>query len=133
MRADLIVSLAKMKRTIGGRDPFDEELLRIGAGVGLWLAKNKLHFIGIDEAIVALNRTFRKTFAIVDGIVGMEGTDPFKVDQDAGVLVMGGDLVAVDSTCCRIMASIPKKIEYLRLSADMDMFAPNASSSVVSV
>ena len=32
---------------------------------------------------------------------------------------MGGDLVAVDSTCCRIMGIDPEKIEYLRLSADM--------------
>jgi len=82
--------------------------------------KNNLHYMGIPESIVALNRRFRNTFAIVDGIVGMEGNGPIQGrPKNTGVLVMGSDLVAVDSTCCRIMGIDPEKVGYLRLGADL--------------
>jgi uncharacterized protein (DUF362 family) len=50
----------------------------------------------------------------VDGIVGMEGNGPIQGQpRPCGVIVMGGDLAAVDATCCRIMAIDPGRIEYL--------------------
>jgi uncharacterized protein (DUF362 family) len=121
MRADLIVSLAKMKtHHWAGATLSMKNLFGLVPGSVYGWPKNKLHFIGIDEAIVALNRTFRKKFAIVDGIVGMEGNGPIQGrPKNAGVLVMGADLVAVDSTCCRIMGIDPEKVEFLRLAADM--------------
>ena len=74
---------------------------------------------------MALNRQFRNTFAIVDGMVGMEGNGPIQgTPKPAGVLVMGRDLVAVDSTCCRIMGIDPEKVEYLRLAADLGHVHP---------
>jgi uncharacterized protein (DUF362 family) len=33
------------------------------------------------------------------------------------VLVMGGDLPAVDATCCRIMGIDPAKMDYLSMAA----------------
>jgi len=40
LRADLIVSLAKMKtHHWGGRDAFDEEFLRAGSGIGVRVAQ----------------------------------------------------------------------------------------------
>ncbi len=121
MRADLIVSLAKMKtHHWAGATLSMKNFFGVVPGSVYGWPKNKLHFIGIDDAIVALNRTFRKKFAIVDGIVGMEGNGPIQGrPKSAGVLVMGSDLVAVDATCCRIMGIDPEKIEYLRLAADM--------------
>jgi uncharacterized protein (DUF362 family) len=87
--------------------------------------KNILHYIGINESIVAINRQFRKTFAIVDGIVGMEGNGPIQgTPKKAGVLVFGQDLVAVDATCCRIMGLDPAKIEYLQMAADLGALNP---------
>jgi uncharacterized protein (DUF362 family) len=81
--------------------------------------KNELHHIGIPRSIVELTRVFRRSFAIVDGIVGMEGNGPIQgTPKPAGVLVMGGDLVAVDATCCRIMGIDAGKVEYLRMAAD---------------
>jgi uncharacterized protein (DUF362 family) len=68
---------------------------------------------------VELNRIFRRSFAIVDGIVGMEGNGPIQgTPKPAGVLVMGSDLPAVDATCCRIMGIDPAKVEYLRMASD---------------
>jgi uncharacterized protein (DUF362 family) len=51
--------------------------------------------------------------------VGMEGNGPIQgTPKAANVLVMGGDLPAVDATCCRIMGIDPAKIEYLRMASD---------------
>jgi len=114
--ADLIVSLAKMKTHHWAGATLSMKNLVPGAVYG-W-PKNKLHYIGIPRAIAELNRTFRNTFALVDGIVGMEGNGPIQGrPKHAGVLVMGRDLAAVDSTCCRIMGIDPGKVEYLRLAS----------------
>jgi uncharacterized protein (DUF362 family) len=81
--------------------------------------KNQLHQIGIDRSIAELHRVFPRSFAIVDGIVGMEGNGPIQGSpKPTGVLVMGSDLVAVDSTCCRIMGIDPESLQYLRLAAE---------------
>jgi uncharacterized protein (DUF362 family) len=72
----------------------------------------------IGPAVAELYRIFPRSFAIVDGIVGMEGNGPVQGRARAcGVLVMGADLAAVDATACRIMGIDPDKIEYLKLAA----------------
>ncbi|MGH9662637.1 MAG: DUF362 domain-containing protein [Bryobacteraceae bacterium] len=121
-RADLVVSLAKMKThhwavaTLSMKNYFG---LVPGAIYG-W-PKNQLHAVGIQNSIVELHRVLHgpaASFAIVDGIVGMEGNGPIQgKPKPAGVLVVGSDLVAVDSTCCRIMGIDPERVEYLRLAA----------------
>jgi uncharacterized protein (DUF362 family) len=81
--------------------------------------KNELHHVGIPESIVELNRIFHRSFAIVDGIVGMEGNGPIQgTPKPVGVLVMGRDLPAVDATCCRIMGIDPAKVEYLQMASE---------------
>jgi uncharacterized protein (DUF362 family) len=82
--------------------------------------KNALHWAGIDRAILDINAAVRPDFAIVDGIVGMEGNGPIQGQSKAcGVLVLGDDPVAVDSTCARIMGLNPEKIEYLASAATL--------------
>jgi len=117
--ADLIVSLAKMKtHHWAGVTLAMKNLFGLVPGSVYGWPKNKLHYIGIPESVCELNRVFRNTFAIVDGVVGMEGNGPIQgTPKPAGVLVMGSDLVAVDSTCCRIMGVDPEKVNYLRLAA----------------
>src|SRR5712692_9835640 len=76
--------------------------------------KNVLHWAGIDRAILDINAAARPDFAIVDGIVGMEGNGPIQgTPKRAGVIVLGDDPVAVDATCCRVMGLIPEKVKYL--------------------
>jgi uncharacterized protein (DUF362 family) len=80
--------------------------------------KNVLHWAGIDRAILDINAAVRPDFAIVDGIVGMEGNGPIQgVSKACGLLIMGDDPVAVDATCARIMGLLPEKIEYLSRAA----------------
>jgi uncharacterized protein (DUF362 family) len=119
--ADLIVSLAKMKtHHWAGATLSMKNLFGIVPGSLYGWPKNKLHYIGIEQSVVALSRKFRNTFAIVDGIVGMEGNGPIQgTPKPTGVLVMGRDLVAVDATCCRIMGIDPEKVEYLKLGATL--------------
>jgi uncharacterized protein (DUF362 family) len=76
--------------------------------------KNVLHWAGIDRAILDINVAARPDFAIVDGIVGMEGNGPIQgVPKASGVLILGSDPVAVDATCCRVMGLVPERIKYL--------------------
>ena len=118
-RADLIVSLAKMKtHHWAGATLAMKNFFGLVPGSVYGWPKNQLHQIGIDRSIAELQRVFPRSFAIVDGIVGMEGNGPIQGSpKQSGVLVMGGDLVAVDATCCRIMGIDPERLEYLRLTA----------------
>ena len=126
LAADLIVSLAKMKtHHWAGATLSMKNFFGLVPGSIYGWPKNKLHYIGIPESIAELNRTFRNTFAIVDGVVGMEGNGPIQgTPKHSGVLVMGSDLVAVDATCCRIMGIDPEKVDYLRMTADLGHVHP---------
>jgi uncharacterized protein (DUF362 family) len=76
--------------------------------------KNVLHWAGIDRSILDINAAARPDFAIVDGIVGMEGNGPIQgTPKGSGVLIFGNDPVAVDATCCRVMALKPERVKYL--------------------
>jgi uncharacterized protein (DUF362 family) len=125
LRADLIVSLAKMKtHHWAGATLSMKNFFGVVPGSVYGWPKNELHNIdgGIPRSIVELNRIFRRTFAIVDGIIGMEGNGPIQgKPKPLGVMVMGSDLAAVDSTCCRIMGIDPEKVEYLRMASDENL------------
>jgi uncharacterized protein (DUF362 family) len=120
LRADLVVSLAKMKtHHWAGATLSMKNFFGLVPGSVYGWPKNELHHVGIDRSIVELNRIFHRSFAIVDGIVGMEGNGPIQGTPKAvGVLVMGADLPAVDATCCRIMGIDPQRVEYLRTAGD---------------
>jgi len=76
--------------------------------------KNVLHWAGIDRAILDVAAAAMPDFAIVDGIMGMEGNGPIQgTPKASGVLVFGSDPVAVDGTCCRVMGLLPNRIKYL--------------------
>jgi uncharacterized protein (DUF362 family) len=82
--------------------------------------KNVLHWAGIDRSILDINASARPDFAIVDGILGMEGNGPTQgTPKAAGVLLFGDDPVAVDSTACRVMGLLPDKVDYLARAGTM--------------
>jgi uncharacterized protein (DUF362 family) len=121
LSADLIVSLAKMKtHHWAGATLSMKNFFGLVPGSIYGWPKNELHHIGIPKSIVELTRVFgQKSFAIVDGIVGMEGNGPIQgTPKKVGVMVMGANLPAVDATCCRIMGIDPAKVEYLQMAAD---------------
>ncbi len=121
LTADLIVSVAKMKthHWVGATLTMKNLFGLVPGAVYGW-PKNLLHHHGIPESIVGLNRIFRRTFGLVDGIVGMEGNGPIQGSaRTANVLVMGPDVVAVDATACRIMGLDPELVRYLEMSSDL--------------
>jgi len=117
--ADFVVSMPKMKThhwvgiTLSLKNMFG-----IVPGSCYGWPKNVLHWAGISKSILDINGTVRPDFAIVDGIVGMEGNGPVQGSaKAAGVLVAGDDPVAVDATCARIMGLAPERIDYLKRAA----------------
>ncbi|MCS7315281.1 MAG: DUF362 domain-containing protein [Bryobacterales bacterium] len=122
---DLLISLPKMKthHWVGATLSMKNLFGLVPGAIYGW-PKNILHWAGIAECIADLHRLFTRPggrpqlFALVDGIVGMEGDGPIHgKPKPAGVLVAGSDLVAVDAACCRIMRIEPRRIPYLVLEA----------------
>jgi uncharacterized protein (DUF362 family) len=125
LRSDLLVSMPKLKThhwagvTLSMKNLFGV----VPSAVYGW-PKNALHYAGINESILDINSTLSiPRFAIVDGIVGMEGNGPIQGQpKTCGVLVFGEDLVAVDATAARIMKIEPTQVAYL---AEADRFLGN--------
>lgn len=118
LACDLLVSMPKMKthHWVGATLSMKNLFGVVPGGVYGW-PKNVLHWAGIPECIADLYNTLPRHFAIVDGIVGMEGNGPIQGKaKPAGVVVAGRDLAAVDATCCQIMSIDPRRIEYLKLA-----------------
>lgn len=117
--ADLVVSVAKMKTHHWAAATLSmKNLFGVVPGSIYGWPKNLLHYQGIDRSIVELNRILRHTFAIVDGVIAMEGNGPIQgTPVHAGVLVMGKDVASVDATCARLMKLDPLKIKYLKDSS----------------
>jgi uncharacterized protein (DUF362 family) len=119
LAADLIISMPKMKtHHWAGATLSMKNYFGLVPGELYGWPKNVLHIHGISESIVALAKAFGpKSFAIVDGIVGMEGNGPIQgTPKKAGVIVMGRDLVAVDATCCRVMGIRAERVQYLEMA-----------------
>jgi uncharacterized protein (DUF362 family) len=114
--ADLLVSMPKLKThhwagvTLSLKNMFG----CIPGSIYGW-PKNVLHWAGIHESIVDINSTLPvPRFAIVDGIVGMEGNGPIQGEaRRCGALVFGDDPVAVDATAARLMTIDPRQVRHL--------------------
>jgi uncharacterized protein (DUF362 family) len=121
LAADLVVSVAKMKtHHWAGATLSMKNLFGLVPGAVYGWPKNELHRQGVSRSICELTRLFPRTFAIVDGIVGMEGNGPVQgKPKPCGVLVFGAGLPAVDATCCRVMGIDPARVEYLNLARQL--------------
>lgn len=116
LEADLFVSMPKLKthHWVGVTLSMKNLFGIIPSAIYGW-PKNVLHWAGLDNSIVDITSTLPvPSFAIVDGIVGMEGNGPIQGEaKPAGLLVMGSDFPAVDATCARLMGIDPSKVQYL--------------------
>lgn len=117
-KVDWIVSVAKMKtHHWAGVTLSMKNLFGVMPGSVYGWPKNVLHHAGISRSIVDINATLTPHFAIVDGIIGMQGDGPIMGDPiQSGVLVMGRSLPSVDATCCRIMGIDPQRVDYLQVA-----------------
>jgi uncharacterized protein (DUF362 family) len=119
--ADLLVSMPKLKtHHWAGATLSLKNMFGVIPGTVYGWPKNVLHWQGIHESILDINSSLPlPQFAIIDGIVGMEGNGPLQGEPKAsGVLIFGDDLVAVDASAARLMMLEPRKIKYLAKAGD---------------
>jgi uncharacterized protein (DUF362 family) len=125
--ADLLVSMPKLKtHHWAGVTLSLKNMFGVVPGSVYGWPKNALHWAGIHRSILDINSSLPiPQFAIVDGIVGMEGNGPLQGQaKQSRVLILGDDLVAVDATAARLMKIEPRKIDYLEIA---DRFLGNIS------
>jgi uncharacterized protein (DUF362 family) len=118
---DFLVSMPKLKtHHWAGVTLSLKNMFGIVPGSCYGWPKNVLHWAGIDRAILDINAAARPDFAIVDGILGMEGNGPIQgTRKAAGLVLFGDDPVAVDATACRVMGLLPEKVTYLARAGTM--------------
>ena len=129
--ADLLVSMPKLKtHHWAGVTLSMKNLFGIIPGAVYGWPKNILHWQGIDNSILDINSSLPLAqFAIVDGIVGMEGNGPLQGQaKSAGVLIFGDDFVSVDASAARLMKLEPRKINHL---AKADAFLGNLANEKI--
>jgi uncharacterized protein (DUF362 family) len=113
--ADVVVSMPKMKTHHWAQVTLSlKNLFGTLPGRVYGWPKNILHWAGIEPSILDVAGAIRPAYAIVDGIVGMEGNGPISGEPvDAGVLVFADDLVAADVVGTTLMGFDPDRIGYL--------------------
>jgi uncharacterized protein (DUF362 family) len=117
--ADLLVSMPKLKtHHWAGVTLSLKNMFGVMPGSVYGWPKNALHWAGINNSILDINSSLPlPRFAIVDGIVGMEGNGPLQGEaKNSGVLILGSDLVAVDATAARLMKIEPQQVKYLEMA-----------------
>lgn len=116
-RADALISVPKMKTHHWTRISGSiKNLFGIVPGAKYGFPKNTLHIHGIDAFLAELVHSLPtpKRFALVDGIVGLQGDGPlFGTAVPSGALIAGADFLAVDATCARLMGLDPAAIDIL--------------------
>ena len=121
MDADLVVSMPKLKtHHWAGLTLSMKNLFGTVPGNRVGWPKNVLHWGGIPRSVVDLWLAINPGFAIVDGIVAMEGDGPINGTPVAyGAILMGDQCSAVDATAARLVGVEPTAIEYLNLAAQV--------------
>jgi len=119
--ADLLVSMPKLKtHHWAGVTLSLKNMFGVVPGSVYGWPKNALHWAGIDGSILDINSSLPlPRFAIIDGVIGMEGNGPLQgQEKKSGVLLFGTDLVAVDATAARLMKIEPRKVKYLETAGE---------------
>jgi uncharacterized protein (DUF362 family) len=120
VEADYVVSLPKMKtHHWQGLTASMKNLYGVLPGIMYGWPKNVLHHAGIPQTVFDINASLPSLLTIVDGIDCMEGDGPIMGSlKPMGLIVVGGNLPAVDATLARIMGINPGRIPYLALARD---------------
>lgn len=121
LQAGALISVPKMKthHWIGITSSM-KNLLGCIPGKKYGWPKNSVHMYGIKGTTIDLVHLLKPTLALVDGIVAMEGDGPINgTAKKAGVMVLGDDLAAIDSTCARIMSVPISDLPYIQLAGEV--------------
>ena len=81
--------------------------------------KKRTHRLGLDRAIVDLNRRVRPEYTVVDAITCMQGTNTYPDDcVHLGKIAAGADVVAVDAVCTAIAGFEVDQILHVKLAGE---------------
>ena len=112
LEADLYVNLPKMKthgQTVVTLSMKNQKGLLLNAD------KKRFHNLGLHEPLVELAKVVKPDLIVVDGVEGMEGEGPLNGKKKrVGVLVLGTNLLEVDTACCEIMGVKPESVQHIR-------------------
>jgi uncharacterized protein (DUF362 family) len=73
----------------------------------------------LDPMLVALERQLRPAFALMDGIVGMEGRGPTNgKPRRMNVILASRDPVSLDAAAMRLIGLDPRRARHVRMAAD---------------
>ena len=112
LESNVIISVPVMKTHIRSAVTLSLKNMK-GAMPGA--EKKKTHRLGLELAIADLNSVVKPHFAVVDGLVGMEGLWEYLGDRVAlGLVGAGRDPVAVDAVFSQIIGVLPEEIMHLQ-------------------
>jgi len=82
---------------------------------GPWWNKSELHFFGVNQSIIDLNRYIKTHFNLVDASLGQLGGEVrgFPCQPPLGKIIAGFDPKAVDIACAPLLGLSPAEIVYL--------------------
>jgi len=93
---------------------------------GVSFGKRITYHLHLPEVITGINRAVGSNFTVMDGTVATEGNGPANgIPKVMNLILAGNDLVAVDSTACRIMKIEPEGVEYLKLASGRGLGSMN--------
>lgn len=119
LQSDFIVSLPKLKthHWVGVTLSL-KNMLGIMPGTKYGWPKNRFHTVGLEESILDINQTIRANFAMIDGVIGMEGNGPlFGEQRQSGVIILSPDPLAADTVAAKVMGIYPDRVGYLKAAS----------------
>lgn len=122
MDADVVINVAKLKThfvtgvSLGLKNSIGVPSYKIYGGSS---SKDGLHFLGLEEAIIDLNKIRKPEFTIIDGIIGGEGFGPTaNTPVESNVVFAGKDIVAVDTVALTFMGFDLNAITHVKRAAE---------------
>lgn len=110
--SDYIINIAKLKTHV---DYYYTGVLKNAYGFLPSRQRRSLYHGFMNEVLTDLNTLYKPDLAIIDGIVGMEGSGPDDgKPKRVNVVISSKDPVAADAVAAEIVGIKPSKIKYLK-------------------
>lgn len=79
--------------------------------------KRRIHKLGVEEAIIDINRVALADITIIDGVIGMEGDGPLDGDAaNMGVIIGSFDALAAEVIAIKAMGFDPGSMSYIQMA-----------------